>query len=191
VRPSCTSSAIAALRRASLAFYCARWPDIGFIPNCRVCLSLPSPRSKSSPVRVPRFLPGNDPNPQSAGRYRFRGDRRNEHHVVKGCDQKAPVGQEQVGVVHQLPVEMILRFGAVFRQGRHELQFAASAAAGHAPRDVVPFQDCIEAVGETLLPGKHLLESFSVATFPRSFTFRGRLSQLASDRRHRTSRGPA
>ncbi len=103
----------------------------------------------------------------------FRGDRRDEHHIVKGCDQQAPVGQEQVGVVHQLPVEMILRLGAVFRQGRHELQLAASAAAGHAPRDVVPFQDCIEAVGETLLPGKHLLESFLGGDLGQGFAHGG------------------
>ena len=38
-------------------------PKIGFIPNWRVCLSLPSPGRMSSPVRVPRFLPGNHPNP--------------------------------------------------------------------------------------------------------------------------------
>ena len=38
-------------------------PKIGFIPNWRVCLSLPSPGRMSSPVRVARFLPGNHPNP--------------------------------------------------------------------------------------------------------------------------------
>ena len=71
----------------------------------------------------------------------IRGHGRHQHHVVKGGDQKPPIGQEKMRVVkHDPSLKAALAWlAAWWATTWDELQLGPGTAAGNAPRQIVSF----------------------------------------------------